>query len=90
MFSVALKCIDIRWLDWGSNTQRIHLPVLFQVYDFTADDMQDLGEIGRGNYGTVNKMQHKKTSTVMAVKVNRVKDHLVYTSMCRPVYSTKY
>ena len=43
---------------------------LFQVYDFTADDMRDLGEIGRGNYGTVNKMQHKKTGTVMAVKVN--------------------
>lgn len=43
--------------------------VSFQVYDFTADDMQDLGEIGRGNYGTVNKMKHKKTNTVMAVKV---------------------
>ena len=43
---------------------------MFQVYDFTADDMRDLGEIGRGNYGTVNKMQHKKTGTVMAVKVN--------------------
>ncbi|KAK7113346.1 dual specificity mitogen-activated protein kinase kinase 4-like isoform X3 [Littorina saxatilis] len=38
------------------------------IYDFTADDMQDLGEIGRGNYGTVNKMMHKKTGTVMAVK----------------------
>ncbi|XP_076458593.1 dual specificity mitogen-activated protein kinase kinase 4-like isoform X1 [Babylonia areolata] len=37
-------------------------------YDFTADDMQDLGEIGRGNYGTVNKMRHKITNTVMAVK----------------------
>ena len=42
----------------------------FQEYDFTADDMQDLGEIGRGNYGTVNKMKHKATDTVMAVKVS--------------------
>ncbi|PVD34826.1 hypothetical protein C0Q70_06105 [Pomacea canaliculata] len=39
-----------------------------QTFDFTADDMKDLGEIGRGNYGTVNKMLHKMTNTVMAVK----------------------
>lgn len=42
---------------------------VLQMFDFTADDMQDLGEIGRGNYGTVNKMMHKKSNTVMAVKV---------------------
>ena len=30
----------------------------------------DLGEIGRGNYGTVNKMKHKESETEMAVKVN--------------------
>nr|KAG5713753.1 hypothetical protein BaRGS_024380 [Batillaria attramentaria] len=41
---------------------------LDMMYDFTADDMEDLGEIGRGNYGTVNKMLHKKSNTVMAVK----------------------
>lgn len=29
----------------------------------------DLGEIGRGAYGTVNKMLHKKSSTAIAVKV---------------------
>ncbi|KAL8565109.1 Dual specificity mitogen-activated protein kinase kinase 4 [Nucella lapillus] len=39
-----------------------------QVYDFTADDLKDLGEIGRGNYSTVNKMKHKVTDIVMAVK----------------------
>ena len=39
------------------------------VYDFTSDDLQDLGEIGRGAFGTVNKMIHRKSNTVMAVKV---------------------
>lgn len=41
----------------------------FKVYDFTSDDLQDLGEIGRGGFGTVNKMLHRSSDTVMAVKV---------------------
>ncbi|KAF2348258.1 Protein kinase domain, partial [Trinorchestia longiramus] len=36
--------------------------------EFTADDLRDLGEIGRGSFGTVNKMVHRKTNTIMAVK----------------------
>lgn len=39
-----------------------------QIYDFTADDLRDLGEIGRGAFGTVNKMVHQKSNTIMAVK----------------------
>uniref|UniRef100_A0A1B6CQT0 mitogen-activated protein kinase kinase n=1 Tax=Clastoptera arizonana TaxID=38151 RepID=A0A1B6CQT0_9HEMI len=39
-----------------------------QVYDFTSEDLQDLGEIGRGGFGTVNKMVHRCSNTVMAVK----------------------
>jgi len=42
---------------------------LLQVYDFSAEDLQDIGEIGRGNFGTVNKMVHEKSGKVMAVKV---------------------
>lgn len=38
------------------------------VYDFTADDLTDLGEIGRGAFGTVNKMVHQKSMLEMAVK----------------------
>ena len=41
-------------------------------FDFVAEDLSDLGEIGRGNFGTVNKMTFSKsgcpTSKVMAVK----------------------
>ncbi|XP_066950219.1 dual specificity mitogen-activated protein kinase kinase 4 isoform X8 [Macrobrachium rosenbergii] len=36
--------------------------------EFTADDLRDLGEIGRGGFGTVNKMVHRKSNTIMAVK----------------------
>lgn len=43
---------------------------VFKVYDFTSDDLQDLGEIGRGGFGTVNKMLHRSSDTVMAVKVS--------------------
>lgn len=39
------------------------------IYDFTSEDLQDLGEIGRGGFGTVNKMIHRISDTVMAVKV---------------------
>ncbi|XP_050521206.1 dual specificity mitogen-activated protein kinase kinase 4 isoform X2 [Daktulosphaira vitifoliae] len=39
-----------------------------KVYDFTSDDLQDLGEIGRGGFGTVNKMLHRSSDMVMAVK----------------------
>ncbi|XP_059893492.1 dual specificity mitogen-activated protein kinase kinase 4b isoform X1 [Gadus macrocephalus] len=39
-----------------------------QHCDFTAEDLGDLGEIGRGAYGSVNKMVHKPTGQIMAVK----------------------
>lgn len=43
-----------------------------QYCDFTAEDLRDLGEIGRGAYGSVNKMVHKPTGQIMAVKVSGV------------------
>merc|ERR1712223_2211168 len=39
-----------------------------EEYDFKAEDLADQGEIGRGAYGSVNKMVFKKTHCVMAVK----------------------
>lgn len=44
------------------------LQVNNKTYNFTADDLKDLGEIGRGNYGTVNKMLHEMSNTIMSVK----------------------
>ncbi len=40
-----------------------------QHCDFTAEDLKDLGEIGRGAYGSVNNMVHKPSGQIMAVKV---------------------
>lgn len=40
-----------------------------QLCDFTAEDLKDLGEIGRGAYGSVNKMAYKPSGQIMAVKV---------------------
>lgn len=31
-----------------------------ESYDFTAEDLRDLGEIGRGAFGAVNKMEHRR------------------------------
>lgn len=39
-----------------------------QIFDFTADDLVDEGEIGRGAFGAVNRMKFSRTSTTMAVK----------------------
>ncbi|KAH1025253.1 hypothetical protein HUJ05_010011 [Dendroctonus ponderosae] len=44
------------------------LKIAGTTYDFTSDDLQDLGEIGRGGFGTVNKMIHRKSNTTIAVK----------------------
>lgn len=43
-----------------------------QHWDFTAEDLKDLGEIGRGAYGSVNKMVHKPSGQIMAVKVRHM------------------
>ncbi|EDV27376.1 uncharacterized protein TRIADDRAFT_21381, partial [Trichoplax adhaerens] len=37
-------------------------------YSFVATDLIDEGEIGRGAYGTVNKMLHEESKTLMGVK----------------------
>lgn len=46
--------------------------ICLQTFDFTADDLTDEGEIGRGAYGTVNRMVHGRSYTIMAVKVRRL------------------
>ena len=35
-----------------------------------ADDLETLCVLGRGAYGVVDKMRHKQSGTIMAVKVN--------------------
>lgn len=39
------------------------------LYTFSSANLQDLGAIGNGNFGTVYKMRHKETGKLIAVKV---------------------
>ncbi|XP_041473564.1 dual specificity mitogen-activated protein kinase kinase 4-like [Lytechinus variegatus] len=39
-----------------------------ETYEFTSEDLDDMGEIGRGAFGSVNKMWHKQSQSIMAVK----------------------
>ena len=39
-----------------------------EEFDFCAEDLVDYGEIGRGNFGAVNKMLFRKSGRIMAVK----------------------
>ena len=40
-----------------------------EEYKFSPDDLIDLGEIGRGRFGVVNKMKHTASGRIMAIKV---------------------
>ena len=39
-----------------------------QPFEFVVNDLEDQGEIGRGAFGSVNKMVHKQSGRRMAVK----------------------
>ena len=39
-----------------------------EEHHFSAEDLVDCGEIGRGNFGAVNKMRFRKAGRIMAVK----------------------
>lgn len=39
-----------------------------QTFEVAADDLEKISDLGSGAYGIVEKMRHRQTSTVMAVK----------------------
>ncbi|CAB4054198.1 MAP2K3 [Lepeophtheirus salmonis] len=48
-----------------------------ETFDIEADDLEGIGVLGRGAYGVVERMRHRQTGTILAVKritvtVNRV------------------
>lgn len=42
---------------------------VLQTFKFSASDLEDLGVLGTGNYGTVSKMRYTPTKQLMAMKV---------------------
>lgn len=40
-----------------------------KTFEVDADDLEMICTLGRGAYGVVDKMKHKQSDTVMAVKV---------------------
>ena len=56
------------------STGRLKLPE--EEYEFSAEDLVDCGEIGRGNFGAVNKMMFRKAGRIMAVK--RIRYYVIF------------
>ena len=48
--------------------------------DLKNEDLKDIQELGQGNGGSVKKVEHTPTGTIMAKKVCIVLDFLVYPS----------
>lgn len=45
--------------------------------EVSADDLELLKELGRGAYGVVEKMRHRPSNTIMAVKVRSSKERMI-------------
>ncbi len=43
-----------------------------KTFSIEADDLESLCVLGRGAYGVVEKVKHKQTGTILAVKVNLI------------------
>lgn len=41
-----------------------------QFHDLHNEDLEDMNELGQGNGGSVKRVKHKPTGTIMAKKVN--------------------
>lgn len=49
--------------------KRTNITIGDKVFEVEADDLETLGLLGQGAYGIVEKMRHRLTGTIMAVKV---------------------
>merc|ERR1719365_515332 len=50
-----------------------------KTFDIAADDLEVICELGRGAYGVVEKMKHKQTGTILAVKRITATDNSIET-----------
>jgi mitogen-activated protein kinase kinase 3 len=59
IFSTAPRNLD----------KRTTITIGDKTFEVDADDLEMLSTLGRGAYGVVDKMKHKQSGTIMAVKV---------------------
>jgi len=52
----------------GDLDSRATITIQDQKFDVEADDLESLCVLGRGAYGVVEKMKHRQTGTILAVK----------------------
>ncbi len=52
--------------------KRTNITIGDRIFEVEADDLETLGRLGQGAYGTVDKMRHRLTGTIMAVKVRTI------------------
>ena len=55
-----------------------------EEHHFSAEDLVDCGEIGRGNFGAVNKMRFRKAGRIMAVKRIRFGTNIIQQLLSMP------
>lgn len=53
----------------GNLDSRTTITIGDKTFDVEADDLELIGDLGRGAYGVVEKMKHIPSGTIMAVKV---------------------
>ncbi len=66
--NVSKGAFDIKFPFYQNSQSTGSLKINGEDYEFKAEDLDDHGEIGRGAFGSVNKMTFKKTNSIMAVK----------------------
>jgi len=65
-FSETNKSYSLHLLQSRKTTGTLNIKG--QTYTYSAEDLIDHGEIGRGSFGTVSKMLHRESGLEMAVK----------------------
>ncbi len=61
---------------------RTSITINEKTFSIEADDLESLCVLGRGAYGVVEKVKHKQTGTILAVKV-RVLSYVLHLKTLR-------
>lgn len=64
----------------GNLDKRTTITINGETFEIEADDLESQCVLGRGAYGVVEKVKHKPTGTVLAVKVSFFYDFCIVTS----------